>query len=135
VSKERLQEWKSVIIVMPVETYEEQAKEIYELRKRSIHVYDTDMISEVERLQRLVEVSCYARDSFMKERDEAEQKVERLEKAKENFLKEFNYEYGWQIQNVKNSKSQWHKGALRGFEHSKEIFDRHFQALETEGKE
>lgn len=49
-------------------------------------------------------------------------------KAIESFLKEFNYEYGWQKQNVENDKrSQWHKGALRGFEHTKEIFDKHFK--------
>lgn len=52
----------------------------------------------------------------------------RLKEAIEAFEKEYVYEYGWQIKNVEvNKRSQWHKGALRGFEHIKEIFDKYFK--------
>jgi hypothetical protein len=56
------------------------------------------------------------------------QKVERYEKSVDEFKEEYTYEHGWQTKNVEgNKRSQWHKGALEGFNHVKRIFDKHFQ--------
>ena len=54
------------------------------------------------------------------------EEIDKLEKSKELFLEEFKFEYIAQISNAKGG-GQWHTGALRGFEHSKEIFDKHFK--------
>jgi hypothetical protein len=129
VSKERLQECKdhvSRFLYLP----QDSEWLISEVERLQAYIFDETVPKQFDTGHLLTE-----KQEVERLYTESQQKVERLEKAKENFLKEFNYEYSWQIQNVKNSKSQWHKGALRGFEHSKEIFDRHFQALETEGKE
>jgi hypothetical protein len=109
-SKERLQEIKRLL-------------EYQQVPKKDIKW----LISQIDGLGEGMQV-------LIKLYQESVSEVERLQAEKENFLKEFNYEYGWQIQNAKNSKSEWHKGALRGFEHSKEIFDRHFQALKAKEK-
>ena len=52
--------------------------------------------------------------------------LERFKKSKELFLEEFKHEYYWQMSNARGG-DQWHKGALKGFEHSKRIFDKYFQ--------
>ena len=50
----------------------------------------------------------------------------RYQKAVQEFEKEFEYECGWQIQNAQG-KSQWHKGALEGFNHVKRMFNKQFK--------
>ena len=54
------------------------------------------------------------------------EEIDNFEKTKSLFLEEFKHEYYWQMSNSKGG-GDWHKGALRGFEHSKEIFDKHFK--------
>ena len=81
----------------------------------------------IENLKKWLNGEYVSPIDFKESLTEVIQQVEGLEKAKTGLEREFMSEYSWQVTNVVGSpRSQWHKGALRGFEHSKEIYDRHF---------
>lgn len=92
---------------------------------------EANLLIEVEELKKEV---AYLREANSINNGEVNQsmneKIEQYKKAVEGFKQEYDYEHGWEVRNGEgNKRSQWHKGALRGFEHIKEIFDKHFKNI------
>ncbi|HZH58260.1 MAG TPA: hypothetical protein VEY70_01495 [Metabacillus sp.] len=83
---------------------------------------------DIDRLKMLERDNEWLRNELLKARNKCVDmaiEIEEYKNAHQQFLKEYEHEYGWQKNNEKGG-GQWHKGATAGFEHVKRIFDKHF---------
>lgn len=91
-----------------------------------------ELQNEIDRLNKTLKATA---NMVIENDEESQKRIAELEKerreitaAHEAFLKERGFEKYWYKRNAEG-RSQWQKGALAGFEHMKEMHDKHFQFI------